>query len=409
MRLFLFAFTFLFFVLPLGLDSRNPKYEGILTMAKELTFTQKLKKLSPALRKRIVLGERKYTPSPKTPISNWLVHTMRHCNGGRTVDAGLWLKKHCDEGGKIFLTMSGAGSSFQQGIMISELIRAGKIGGISVTGANLEESLYRALANEAYGNIPDYQELTRNQEQEFDDVGLRRITDTFLPEGETVRVILPLFEKMWRAAHRGKERRLWHEYFFDLFTWKMITPEQMTNPRDCWLYQAWLHKIPIFVPGYEDSTMGNIFTYYCFNGTHPFLKRYKQRKPINNDVVLPGTAYMHSLVQMYMNATRGGKKNWLAFLQLGGGIAADFPICVVPHLKKDYLAEESLQKQKRLIPPWAGFVEIFSSPMSYGSYSGAGGKEKITWSKLNPDAYMMQIQGDYTMHFPPIAALVLGE
>lgn len=115
-----------------------------------MSLPKKLASLSPGLRKKIIVGERKYKPNPKTPITNWLVHSKRHCNGGKTVKAGLWLKQHTDKGGKIFLTMSGAGSSFQQGIEISELIRADKIAAISVTGANLEESLYRLVANSHY-------------------------------------------------------------------------------------------------------------------------------------------------------------------------------------------------------------------------------------------------------------------
>ena len=178
---------------------------------------QKIATLSPGLQKKIFMGERKYIPNVQTPITNWLVSTKRHCNGGKTVSAGLWLKQHTDNGGKIFLTMSGAGSSFQQGIMISELIKAGKIAAISVTGANMEESLYRLVANSHYAYIPDYVELTREEEKELARAGLRRITDTFLPEDESVRIVLPQLEKLWREAQENNKPLLWHEYFFQLF------------------------------------------------------------------------------------------------------------------------------------------------------------------------------------------------
>ena len=362
--------------------------------------------LSPGLRSKISFGERLWTPDPTTPVSNFLVHSKRHCNGGRTIDAGLWLRDHCNKGGRIFLTMAGAGSSFQLGVVIGELIRAGKIAAISVTGANLEESIYRLVANKDYAYVPDYQELTRSEEAELDRAGLRRITDTFLPEEESVRVLLPLLERRWREAAAKGERHLWHRYFFELFERDMVPIDPTANPDDCWLYQAWKHDIPVSVPGYEDSTMGNIFTHACYNGKHPFLAPYKLDHPIDPNVVLPSVCYMHELAEWYMDNSGG---QGLAFVQLGGGIAADFPVCVVPHIKKDYLHEESVDEQNRLVRPWAGFVEIHSSPMSFGSYSGAGGKEKITWSKLTPEAFMVQICGDYTEHFPDIAALVLGK
>ncbi len=369
------------------------------------TLQEKLQMLTPALRAKIVTGERKYSPAPGSPISNWLVRTKRHCNGGRTVDAGLWLKAHCDRGGRIFLTMAGAGSSFQLGVSIGDLIRADKVAAISVTAANMEESFYRLVGNSYYAYIPDYQELTRAEEKELDHAGLRRITDTFLPEEESVRVILSKLQTLWAEAAESGEYLLWHEYFFRLFEREMVEFDPTANPDDCWLYQAWLHQVPVFVPGAEDSTMGNIFAWASYDGNHPFLRKYKADFPISPEVVHHSFRYMHRLAEWYMDSTRIRQH---AFLQLGGGIAADFPICVVPHLKKDYLAEELIAEQEKLIPAWAGFVEIFSSPMSYGSYSGAGGKEKITWSKLEPDAFVVQICGDYTEHFPDIAALVLG-
>lgn len=364
----------------------------------------KLKKLSPELRDKISIGEIKYVPSLDTPITNSLVHTKRHCNGGATVESGLWLRGHCDNGGKIFLTMSGAGSSFQQGIMISELIRAGKIAAISVTGANLEESLYRLVANKNYAYIRDYLELTRKQEKELDYVGFRRITDTFLPEEESVRKLLPKFMKLWRNAQREGESYLWHEYFYQLFEQKLINYDSYPNAKDCWILEAWKHKIPIIVGGFEDSTMGNIFTHACYDGNHPFLSEHTLDKPIRMSVVKNSVAYMHSLAEWYMDNT---KEKGLAFLQLGGGIAADFPICVVPHLKKDFLWNLSNKEQDKLIRSWSGFIEIHSSPMSFGSYSGAGFKEKITWGKFEVNAFGRQIFGDYTSIFPDIAAIVL--
>jgi deoxyhypusine synthase len=153
--------------------------------------------------------------------------------------------------------------------------------------------------------------------------------------------------------------------------------------------------------------MGNIFTYYTYSGASQFLSKYKQLKPISKTVVRAGFEYMHALAEWYMDYT--AKQGPLAFVQLGGGIAADFPICVVPHLKKDYLADETLEVQSKEIPAWAGFIEIYNSHMSLGSYTGAGGKEKITWEKLLPNAYYNQIWGDFTAHFPDIAALILGK
>ena len=364
----------------------------------------KIKKLSPDLQKKIVQGERNYKPDPNTPITNFLVYTKRHCNGGKTIDAGLWLRKFLKRGGKLFLSMGGAGSSFEMGIVISELIRAGKLHGISVTGANMEESLYRYVAHRHYANIPGYMELTPKEENELREAGLRRITDTFLPEDESVRKILPKLEKLWRKSQKENKSYLWHEFFFQLLEHNLIKKDLKANEDDCWLYQAWKYKIPVYVPGAEDSTMGNISTHACYSGNHPLLSKYKLKNPINPSIIKHGFAYMHHLAEWYVDNT---KDSSIAFLQMGGGIAGDFPICIVPHLKHDYMHAEPMEVKDKLIRPWASFTEIHSSPMSFGSYSGAGWKEKITWDKLPTDAFGIQIFGDYTEHFPDIAAIIL--
>ncbi len=230
-------------------------------------------------------------------------------------------------------------------------------------------------------------------EAELRDAGLRRITDTFLPEDESVRIMEPHLLKMWQQAQAKGERYFPHEYFWRLFSGKLISPDAGANENDCWTYAAWQKKVPIVIPGFEDSTMGNIFSSYTYGGPH----RKEGGVVLDGAIMKNGLEYFHLLYDWYMEISKDAP---VAFLQLGGGIAADFPICVVPSLKHD-LGHHGVRD-------WAGFVEIGSSPMSYGSYSGAGGKEKITWDKLSPESYFQIIQSDVTVAFPWIAAVLLG-
>lgn len=366
---------------------------------------EKISRLSPELQNQIVFGDPVVT-SDMGPVTSYLVRNKIHCNGGATVRSGLYLRNHLNRGGKMFLSMSGAGSSFQMGKGISELIRAGKVHGISVTGANMEESLYRYVAHSHYAYIPKYSKLTSDQEEELRQVGIRRITDTFLPEDESVRVVLEPLMDLWRKAEAQGKSYLWHHFFFQLFEQGLIQKDPEANEEDCWLYQAWKHNIPVYVPGWEDSTMGNIFTHACYDGNHSFLSKYKLEKPISGSIVKHNFAYMHHLAAWYMNNAREESK--IAFLQLGGGIAADFPICVVPHIKHDYLADETDQKKDELVVPWDSFIEINSGDMSYGSYTSAGYDEKITWDKFKPGSFGQQISGDYTGIFPDLVAIILN-
>ncbi len=361
---------------------------------------KKFQKLSSGLKKHIVAEAAipltgtvsTLVKSSKSPVSTYAERVLRHCNGGSTLQSALWLKEHLANGGKLVVTLAGALSSFQIGVTLAELIRKGKVHMVSATGANHEESYYRYVAHSHYAYIPRYTELTPEQEAELRDAGLRRITDTFLPEDESVRIMEPHLLKMWKKAEKEGKSYFPHEYFRELYAQNLIKPDPAANPGDSWTRAAYEKKIPIVVPGFEDSTMGNVFASYTYTGKH----RNKNNPTVDPRVMKTGLDYMTMLYDWYMEESKDAP---IAFLQLGGGIAADFPICVVPSLKHD------LQQHK--VRDWAGFIEIGSSPMSYGSYSGAGGKEKITWDKLSTKSYFQIIQSDVTVAFPWIAAILL--
>ncbi|HLD71420.1 MAG TPA: deoxyhypusine synthase family protein, partial [Candidatus Peribacteraceae bacterium] len=204
----------------------------------------------------------------KKPVSTFAERALRHCNGGATFQAALWLKEHLDNGGKLVVTIACALSSFQIGVTLAELIRKGKVHLVSATAANHEESYYRYVAHSHYAYIPRYTELTPEQEAELRDAGLRRITDTFLPEDESVRIMEPHLLKMWKDAEKKGQNAFPHEYFRRLYSEKLIKPDPQANPLDCWTYAAYEKKIPIVIPGFEDSTMGNIFASYTYDGKH---------------------------------------------------------------------------------------------------------------------------------------------
>ena len=139
------------------------------------------------------------------------------------------------------------------------------------------------------------------------------------------------------------------------------------------------------MPGWEDSTLGNIFVAHVRAGDVGDFR-----------VVKGGTEYMGALIDWY-RANNGGPS--VGFFQIGGGIAGDFPICVVPLIQQD-LQEEC--------PFWGYFCQISDSTTSYGSYSGAVPNEKITWGKLAPTTPRFVIESDATIVAPLIFAYLLG-
>jgi deoxyhypusine synthase len=316
------------------------------------------------------------------PVLEFILKNYRNFNARATRDALLSYWKHIEGGGKMFWAVAGAMSSAQLGITLAPAIRAGLIHGLSVTGANLEESLFRLVAHHGYKDFPDYRYFTKEDDTKILNDSMRRVTDTSIPEDEAFRAVEKDIVPVWKAATASGERRFWHEYFYDLI--QALKPEQYEgNPAECWLLAAAKAKLPIVVPGYEDSTFGNIFASYVKTGECSAL------------IAKSGIEYMGALYDQYRELAQGAG---VGFFQIGGGIAGDFPICVVPSLKYD-LSQEA--------KPWAYFCQISDSTTSYGSYSGATPNEKITWDKLTKDTPMFVIESDATIVVPLILSALL--
>lgn len=317
-----------------------------------------------------------------TPIHDFILANYRNFNSRATKDAMLAYWKHVEAGGKMFWAVAGAMSSAQLGITMAPAIRAGLIHGLSVTGANLEESLFRLVAHRGYKDFPEYRYLTKQDDTRILDARMRRVTDTSIPEDEAFRAVERFVVPMWKRATERGERRFWHEYFYELVT---TIPAGLYegNPDECWLLAAARAGLPIVVPGHEDSTFGNIFASYVKTGE------------CSASIVKSGIEYMAAFYDQYRSLSEGAG---VGFFQIGGGIAGDFPICVVPSIKYD------LQEP---VKPWAYFCQISDSTTSYGSYSGATPNEKITWDKLTEETPMFIIESDATIVAPLITTALL--
>jgi deoxyhypusine synthase len=312
----------------------------------------------------------------------FVLTNYKNFNARATRDALLAYWRHIEGGGKMFWAVAGAMSSAQLGITLAPAIRSGLIHGLSVTGANLEESLFRLVAHEHYHDFPEYRYMRKEDDTAILNDRLRRVTDTSIPEDEAFRVVEKVIVPRWTAATEAGERHFWHEYFYEMIQ-GLGAESQTGNPEDCWLLAAAQAKLPIVVPGYEDSTFGNIFASYVKTGE------------CNAAIAKSGIEYMAWFYDRYQEMAAGPG---VGFFQIGGGIAGDFPICVVPSIKYD------LQQEAK---PWAYFCQISDSTTSYGSYSGATPNEKITWDKLTEDTPMFVIESDATIVAPLILRALL--
>ena len=321
----------------------------------------------------------------RNTISKFIEEHYLHFNAAALKDAAVGYEKHLAEGGKMMITLAGAMSTGELGKSLAEMIRQDKVQIISCTGANLEEDIMNLVAHSHYKRVPNYRDLTPKEEWGLLEKGLNRVTDTCIPEEEAFRRLQQHIYKIWKDAEEKGERYFPHEYMYKMLLSGVLEQYYEIDPKNSWMLAAAEKNLPIVVPGWEDSTMGNIFASYCIKG---------DLKP---STMKSGIEYMTWLADWYKNNS-GGKG--VGFFQIGGGIAGDFPICVVPMMYQDLEMHD--------IPFWSYFCQISDSTTSYGSYSGAVPNEKITWGKLDIDTPKFIVESDATIVAPLIFALLLN-
>jgi deoxyhypusine synthase len=318
-------------------------------------------------------------------IKNFMLEHYKHFNSAAMVDAAKGYEEQLVNGNKMMITLAGAMSTAELGKSLAEMIRQDKVHIISCTGANLEEDIMNLVAHSHYQRVPEYRDLTPKQEWELLEGGLNRVTDTCIPEEEAFRRLQKHIHKIWKEAETKGERFFPHEYMYKMLLSGVLEQYYEIDSKNSWMLAAAEKNLPIIVGGWEDSTMGNIFASYCIKG---------ELKP---STMKSGIEYMMWLADWY---TENTKDNGLGFFQIGGGIAGDFPICVVPMLYQDLERTDT--------PFWSYFCQISDSTTSYGSYSGAVPNEKITWGKLDINTPKFIIESDATIVAPLIFAYILG-
>ena len=318
------------------------------------------------------------------PILEFIFKSYHHFNAAALKNALRDYHAHLQQGGKMFWSLAGAMSSARLGIHLAPSIRAGLIHGFSVTGANLEESLFRLVAHSHYTNHYDYRYMRKEDDEALLRMQHSRITDMSIPEDTAFRKVEQKLVPFWETAQVRGERRFWHEYFYELVNDPALVAEYDGRPEECWLLAAAEMDLPLIVGGYADSSLGNSFAGRCHLGE------------LTANIAKSDIEYMSAFYDIYREQLSLGAG--VGFFQIGGGIAGDFPICVVPSIKID------LEQDAK---PWAYFCQISDSVTSYGSYSGATPNEKITWDKLTPATPMHVIESDASIVAPLILQALL--
>lgn len=319
-------------------------------------------------------------------ISEFMDEHFLHFNARETVAAARAWKELLAGGGKMFLSMAGAMSTAELGRSLGEMIRQDKVHAICCTGANIEEDLFNLFSHNDYVMVPNYRDLSPADEEKLYEKSLNRVTDTCIPE-TVMRQIQDRMYELWKKNAEQKTSKFHYELVYELMNDRTLAEHYHIPAKNSWVLAAKEKNLPIYTPGWEDSTLGNIFCAEVMKGRLP-----------GHGVVRSGTEQLEALAKWYLN--KAEQEQPVGFFQIGGGIAGDFSICVVPMLIQDLKKDDT--------PFWAYFCQISDSTTSYGSYSGAIPNEKITWGKLDVQTPKFVIESDAAVIAPLIFAYVLG-
>lgn len=317
-------------------------------------------------------------------VSKFIETHFRHFNARELLAAARGYRSHIESGHRMMVTLAGAMSTGELGLSLAEMIRANKVHAITCTAANLEEDIFNLVAHDEYKIIENWRALSDDDEVALLEQRFNRVTDTCIPE-TVMRHVESRVTELWKAAANSNSPKTPAQFMFDLLDDDGLVQHYQIPREHSWLAAAKDAGIPVFVPGFEDSTLGNIFAARVHDGTVS-----------NHNAICTGTQQMENLIRWYDEVS---SDSGIGFFQIGGGIAGDFPICVVPLMRQDL---------KLNTPLWNYFCQISDAVTSYGGYSGAVPNEKITWEKLSKDAPKFMIQSDATIVAPLIFAYVLG-
>src|SRR5258706_6799313 len=220
----------------------------------------------------------------------------------------------------MLVTMAGAMSTAEIGLSLAEMIRRDKVHAITCTGANLEEDIFNLVAHDHYERVPHYRQLSPADEQALLERHMNRVTDTCIREGEAMRRIEAAVLRHWMEKDKAGQRLFPHQFMNEILRDGSIAEFYQIDPKNSWMIAAAEKNLPMFVPGWEDSTLGNMYSGHCISGD---VK--------NVHTVRTGIEYMIELADYYTKTTESGT---IGFFQIGGGIAGDLPIFSVSMLRQ---------------------------------------------------------------------------
>src|SRR6201747_171690 len=181
----------------------------------------------------------------KGPISQFIEKHYLHFNSASLVDAAKAYEQQLANGAKMMVSMAGAMSTAEIGKIFAEIIRQDKVQIISCTGANLEEDIMNLVAHSHYERVPNYRDLSPQEEWDLLENHYNRVTDTCIPEEEAFRRLQKHLVKVWKDAESKGERYFPHEFLYKVVLSGELQQYYEIDPKHSWILAAAEKNLPI--------------------------------------------------------------------------------------------------------------------------------------------------------------------
>jgi deoxyhypusine synthase len=274
-----------------------------------------------------------------------------------------------------FLTISGAMTIGKMDLVICDMIESGLTNAISSTGALMAHGLVSSIGLKHYKYNPDYNDTTLARRK------LNRVTDTLEPETnlDTVEEVIGKVIGQLNGARPISPTLL------NKLIGKYLA-ENYPNERGI-LKSAYLFGVPVFVPAFVDSELGNDLY------IHNIDRKRRGKKSILVDL----ESDSKELVKLVTAAKRFG------IFTIGGGVPRNNVQNVAP------LIEIINERLGTNLPPrrFTYGIRICPDRPHFGHLSGCTYSENESWRKAAKNGVYAEIQADATQVWPFLVKYIL--
>jgi deoxyhypusine synthase len=274
-----------------------------------------------------------------------------------------------------FLTVSGAMTVAKMDLVICDMIESRLIHAISSTGALMAHGLVSSIGLKHYKYNPAYNDTALARRK------LNRVTDTLEPETnlDTVEEVIGQVIDQLDGSQPISPTIL------NKLIGKHLA-ERYPNERGI-LKSAYLYDVPVFVPAFVDSELGNDLY------IHNIKRKRRGKKPIMMDLEKDSRV----LIKLVTEAKRFG------IFTVGGGVPRNNVQNVAP------LIEIINERLGATFPPrrFTYGIRICPDRPYFGHLSGCTYSENESWRKAAKNGVYAEIQADATQVWPFLVKYVL--